>query len=184
VGVTIGDVAGKGLRAAVVMGRIRSALRAYALETNDPAEVLSRLDRKIQLFEPSAMATAVYAVIDPARTTVSFSVAGHPPPVLLTCGSPGRLLDAHADLPLGAFPDAVRTSASVALTQGSALFLYTDGLVERRTRPITDGLRDLVEALDAGDADTLCARATARLLPDRPTTDDVAILAVRRQPGA
>jgi putative methionine-R-sulfoxide reductase with GAF domain len=184
VGVTIGDVAGKGLRAAVVMGRIRSALRAYALETNDPAEVLSRLDRKVQLFEPSAMATAVYAVIDPARTTVSFSVAGHPPPVLLAYGSPGRLLDAHADLPLGAFPQAVRTSASVALPQGSALFLYTDGLVERRTRPITDGLHDLVEALDSGDADTLCARATARLLPDQPTTDDVAILAVRRRPGA
>ena len=100
-------------RAVPVQGSGAST-RAYALETNDPAEVLSRLDRKVQLFEPSAMATAVYAVIDPARTTVSFSVAGHPPPVLLAYGSPGRLLDAHADLPLGAFPQAVRTSASVA----------------------------------------------------------------------
>src|SRR2546429_6866156 len=67
VGVVIGDVAGSGLRPAVIMGRIRSALRAYALETSHPADVLTRLDRKIQLFEPDAMATAAYAVIDPAH---------------------------------------------------------------------------------------------------------------------
>ena len=62
VGITIGDIAGSGLRAAVVMGRIRSALRAYAMETDDPADVLTRLDRKVQRFEPDAMATVVYAV--------------------------------------------------------------------------------------------------------------------------
>ncbi len=61
----IGDVAGSGLRAAVTMGRIRSALRAYALETRDPADVLERLDRKMQHFEPDAMATVLYAVIEP-----------------------------------------------------------------------------------------------------------------------
>src|SRR5690348_8842557 len=67
-GVTIGDVAGNGLHAAIVMGRIRSALRAYALETTDPADVLTRLDRKMQLFEPDALATVIYAVLDPTRT--------------------------------------------------------------------------------------------------------------------
>ena len=84
VGIAIGDIAGNGLRAAVVMGRIRSALRAYALETDDPADVLTRLDRKIQLFEPDAMATALYAVMDPSRTHVTLSSAGHLPPVLVT----------------------------------------------------------------------------------------------------
>ena len=63
--VTVGDVAGSGLPAAVIMGRMRSALRAYALETTDPAEVLGRLDRKMQHFEPDALATVLYAVIEP-----------------------------------------------------------------------------------------------------------------------
>ncbi len=78
VGVAIGDVAGHGLRAAVVMGRIRSALRAYALESDDPADVLTRLDRKITIFEPGALATAVYAVISPDLTRIRLSLAGPP----------------------------------------------------------------------------------------------------------
>ena len=79
--VVMGDVAGSGLEAAVIMGRMRSALRAYALETRDPAEVLSRLDRKIQHFEPAAMATVSYAVLEPATGHMHISAAGHFPPV-------------------------------------------------------------------------------------------------------
>jgi serine phosphatase RsbU (regulator of sigma subunit) len=189
VGVAIGDVAGSGLRAAVVMGRIRSALRAYALETNDPADVLSRLDRKIQLFEPDAMATAVYAVIDPARTTVTISVAGHLPPVLVPDGQPARLVDAPADLPLGAYPSAPRRTRQLPLPAGTSLFLYTDGLIERRGRPIAGEIDRLLAALGPGNPEELCRRATAVFLHDQPATDDVAIVAVRRtgcdgQPGA
>src|SRR5258705_2032370 len=91
IGLAIGDVAGHGLRAAVVMGRIRSALRAYAMETDDPADVLTRLDRKVQRFEPDAMATAVYAVIDPALDAVVLSSARHLPPVITSTSEPGRL---------------------------------------------------------------------------------------------
>ena len=69
----IGDVAGAGLPAAVIMGRMRSALRAYAMETADPAEVLARLDRKMQHFEPGAMATVLFAVFDPALDRVHIS---------------------------------------------------------------------------------------------------------------
>jgi hypothetical protein len=76
VAITIGDVAGNGLRAAVAIGRIRSALRAYALETIDPADVLSHLDRKIRMFEPEAMATVLYAVLDPT-TQASSSPTPH-----------------------------------------------------------------------------------------------------------
>src|SRR5439155_18215722 len=108
VGVVIGDVAGNGLRAAVVMGRIRSALRAYALETADPADVLTRLDRKIQFFEPDAMATVAYAVIDPARTTLTMSLAGHLPPVRLDASALAHPIDVPAALPLGAYPAAPR----------------------------------------------------------------------------
>jgi phosphoserine phosphatase RsbU/P len=176
VGVVIGDVAGHGLRAAVVMGRIRSALRAYALETQDPADVLTRLDRKIQFFEPDAMATAAYAVIDPTRSTVAVSLAGHLPPILLDRHGAARTLDASPDLPLGAYPNPPRTATAVALPQ--ALFLYTDGLVERRGRLLGDGITDLLAALGPGTADDLCRQAT--LVLHKPAEDDVAVLAIRR----
>jgi phosphoserine phosphatase RsbU/P len=179
-GLVIGDVAGNGLRAAVVMGRIRSALRAYALESDDPADVLTRLDRKIQLFEPKAMATAVYAVLDPDRTAMTASIAGHLPPILLDADGSGRLLDAPTDLPLGALRNAARRNTTVELTPQAGLLLYTDGLVERRDRPLTDGIDKLLAELTAGPAERLCARVTAALLCDQAASDDVAILAVRR----
>jgi sigma-B regulation protein RsbU (phosphoserine phosphatase) len=175
VGVVIGDIAGNGLRAAVVMGRIRSALRAYALETADPADVLTRLDRKIQLFEPDAMATVAYAVMDPARTTLTVSLAGHLPPILIDARG-ARMLEAHADLPLGAYPEAPRTTTSVPLPH--ALLMYTDGLVERRGQLLDVGISKLITALEPGTADDLCAQATA-VLHHSTATDDVALIAVR-----
>lgn len=177
VGVAIGDVAGSGLRAAVVMGRIRSALRAYALETDDPADVLTRLDRKIQLFEPDAFATAAYAVIDPARTTLTVSLAGHLPPILFEAGATARELVAPADLPLGAYPDTRRHSTTVALPD--ALLLYTDGLVERRGRALDLCIADLLAALAPGTAEQFCAQAIT-MLRHSPAVDDVALLAICR----
>ena len=88
--VVMGDVAGSGLKAAVIMGRMRSALRAYALETSDPGEVLDRLDRKMQHFEPQAMATVLYAVIDPSLEQMRVSLAGHLPPVIAEPGAASR----------------------------------------------------------------------------------------------
>ena len=181
VGAVIGDVAGAGLRAAVVMGRIRSALRAYALETLDPADVLSRLDRKIQLFEPDAMATAVYAVIDPARTTLTISVAGHLPPVELHPDTNAGLLTAPVDLPLGAYPNAPRRRTTLALPP--AVLLYTDGLVERRGRPLRDSINDLLAMLTYDTAEQLCLQATTPL-QYASATDDVALIALRRESPA
>jgi putative methionine-R-sulfoxide reductase with GAF domain len=180
VGVVIGDVAGSGLRAAVVMGRIRSALRAYALETTDPADVLTRLDHKIQMFEPDAMATAFYAVIDPAREAMTMSSAGHLPPVIVTGSGPAQRLCVPADLPLGGHPRATRRVTFHELRPGATLLLYTDGLIERRGQPIEEGMRALEESATTGTPEALCARITARLLADGAPTDDVAILAVRR----
>ncbi|MET7397445.1 GAF domain-containing SpoIIE family protein phosphatase [Dactylosporangium sp. NPDC005572] len=178
VGIVIGDVAGNGLHAAVVMGRIRSALRAYAMETDDPADVLTRLDRKVQRFEPDAMATAVYAVFDPDLAAVTVSSAGHLPPIVSDPSS--ALARVLPDLPLGAYPDAPRHNTRLPLAPGTALFLYTDGLVERRDRALSDGLDQLVSAVRAAPADVMCAEAMAALLFDRAPTDDVAVLAVRR----
>ncbi len=178
IGVVIGDVAGTGLRAAVVMGRIRSALRAYALETDDPADVLSRLDHKVQVFEPGAMATALYAVIDPGHRSVTVSMAGHLPPVLFDDAGRPRLLEATVDLPLGAYPDTPRHVATLPLPRG--LLLYTDGLVERRSQPVREGIAGLLAVLGPGTADDLCAQAMT-LLNHGSATDDVALIALLRE---
>src|ERR1700728_3186637 len=97
----IGDVAGSGLHAAVIMGRMRSALRAYALESNDPAEVLSGLDRKMQHFEPDALATVLYAVFDRSLDQMRVSLAGHFPPVIARPGQPAVFLHRWADRATG-----------------------------------------------------------------------------------
>ena len=180
IGIAIGDVAGSGLRAAVVMGRIRSALRAYALETADPADVLTRLDRKVQLFEPGAMATALYAVLDPATGRLTMSSAGHLPPLVAPWAGRLRRMTIPPDLPLGAYPGAARRNTDGRLPTDACLFLYTDGLVERRDASIAIGMDLLMDALTCAPADTVCATAMATMFADRAASDDVAILAVRR----
>jgi serine phosphatase RsbU (regulator of sigma subunit) len=180
IGLAIGDVVGSGLRAAVVMGRIRSALRAYALESADPADVLTRLDRKIQLFEPEAMATAIYAAIDVDHEALTMSSAGHLPPIIVEPDQPARLVDLAPDLPLGAHAAARRHSIRLEFPRDTALFLYTDGLVERRDRPIAEAVTALMAALVTDTADEMCTSAVATLVPDLAATDDIALLAIRR----
>ncbi|MFY1636790.1 PP2C family protein-serine/threonine phosphatase [Solwaraspora sp. WMMB335] len=181
VGVAIGDVTGRGLHAATVMGRLRSALRAYALETTDPADVLARLDRKMQHFEPGMMATVCYATIDPARAVVSLSTAGHPPPVLVTAGRAAHCVPAPADLPLGTLIHRARRVHSFAVEPGALLFFFTDGLVERRGPSIDSGLRLLCEAMVATSAEAACAEAMGALVDGCPLVDDIAMLALRRR---
>jgi sigma-B regulation protein RsbU (phosphoserine phosphatase) len=181
IGITIGDVAGNGLRAAVVMGRIHSALRAYALESLDPADVLTRLDRKIRRFEPDAMATVLYAVLDPDHAQLRVSNAGHPPPVLRIPEHPNELLDVPVDVPVGAFAGRPRHTTAVPLPAGSAILLYTDGLVETRDTPVTDGIETLRSHLAGDTADRMCLTAMRTMLAHREATDDIALLALRRR---
>jgi serine phosphatase RsbU (regulator of sigma subunit) len=183
IGIAIGDVAGSGLHAAVVMGRIRSALRAYAMETDDPADVLTRLDRKVQRFEPDAMATAVYAVLDASLGNLTMSSAGHLPPIVVTDTPPAQLAKIKPDLPLGAHHDAQRHNTDLPLHVDECLFLYTDGLVERHERPITDGITELADALTSAPPEIVCADAMTRLLHGKAATDDVALLVIRRTLG-
>ncbi|MEV8517368.1 GAF domain-containing SpoIIE family protein phosphatase [Dactylosporangium sp. NPDC051484] len=184
IGIAVGDVAGNGLRAAVVMGRIRSALRAYAMETDDPAEVLTRLDREVQRFEPDAMATAIYAVIGPDLATLTLSNAGHLPPVGIEPGGAGRLTVVKPDLPLGTDLRIARYTTELPLPVGQCMLFYTDGLVERRDRSLTAEIRRLAEALGAGhSAEELCTAAMAAMLDDAAPTDDIAMLALRRTPA-
>jgi sigma-B regulation protein RsbU (phosphoserine phosphatase) len=181
-GLVIGDVAGSGLRAAVIMGRMRSALRAYALEVTDPAEVLSRLDRKMQHFEPGALATVLYAVIEPGLSRVVISSAGHIPPVVAPPGQPAELAEIPADLMIGVAPDACRHVASIEMLPGALLCLCTDGLVERKEYPLDDGLARLCGAVTTRSPEAACAAIMAALVGNEPVRDDIALLVFRRLP--
>jgi putative methionine-R-sulfoxide reductase with GAF domain len=178
VGVVIGDVAGHGLQAAVVMGRLRSALRAYSLVASSPAEALTLLDRKIQHFEAGSLATVMYAVISPDRRTVECSVAGHLLPVLAAPACPARPVDVPVDLPLGAGQSGPpRRFTRFALPPGAVLVCYTDGLVERRGELIDEGLARLRAAVEPDSAETVCAKVMAGLGEEHPS-DDIALLAI------
>ncbi|MQY03230.1 PP2C family protein-serine/threonine phosphatase [Actinomadura macrotermitis] len=181
VGIVIGDVVGHGLKAAVVMGRMRSALRAYALETTDPADVLERLDRKIQHFEPDATATVLYAVYDPGTGRMRIASAGHCPPVLALPGEEARLFDIKGGVLLG-FSAEHRRSTTLALQPGAALCFYTDGLVERRDSTIIAGIGRLCRAAYAGEPEAVSAAIMAELIGRTPADDDVALLVMRRKP--
>ena len=183
-GVVIGDVAGSGLAAAVIMGRMRSALRAYALETRDPAEVLARLDRKMLHFEPNAMATVLYAVIDPALDRMHVASAGHFPPVLAAPGQAAELADVPAGMLIGILPEAQRPVSTVKIPPGALLCFFTDGLVERPGEVIDEGMARLCRALVAEPPDVACSAVMGALVGSKPARDDIALLMIRRQPQA
>ncbi len=182
VGVVIGDVSGHGLASAVVMGRVRSALRAYSLISDDPGEVMTMLDRKVRHFEAGNLTTALYATISPDRASLTISSAGHLTPVLAVPGQPATLLDIPVDAPLGVGrTTGGRRTTTVGLPPGAVLLCYTDGLIERRDRIIDVGLKALVDVVEPADPETVCSTVMARVGQEKPT-DDIAILAVRRAP--
>src|SRR4051812_3761271 len=180
--VVVGDVVGHGLHAAIVMGRIRSALRSYALLSSSPDEALALTDRKILHFELGRMATASVGVISPPYDEMHIALAGHPPPVVAGPGRPTEIADIRAGLPLGVSLGSARPVATVPLPAGTVVVMYTDGLVERRGEVIDQGLDRLREAVAPGPPATICQRVMAHMIGNTPSEDDVAVLAVRR-PG-
>jgi serine phosphatase RsbU (regulator of sigma subunit) len=179
-GIVMGDVAGQGLRAAVIMGRMRSALRAYALETDDPARVLDKLDHKMQHFELGAMATVLYAVCDPGFTSARIASAGHWPPVLAAPGHPTAPVAISQDILIGVDDAPRRRTTRVDIPPGAVLCLYTDGLIERRDTPTEVTLTRLCEAITLDAPDQVCAAVMNALVGRQAVPDDVALLTVRR----
>ena len=178
---TVGDVVGRGLRAAAVMGRLRSAMRAYALATrSDPAAILDLIDRMMRQFEPGEMATAVLALLEPSFERLHLSLAGHPAPIVATADGPATYLDAPVDPPLGVAPPVSRRVTAVDLPPGAVVCLYSDGLVERRAVPLDARLQQLREAVTVRPAEEVCTTVMVQLVGDDRPTDDVALLTVRR----
>jgi serine phosphatase RsbU (regulator of sigma subunit) len=166
----------------VEMGRLRHALRAYALDSEDPAELLGRLDRQVRHFDPDVMATVVCGIVEPGGEKMQLSTAGHPPPVV-SAGSTlqAAVLDLPPDLPIGVDASRRRRVSSVAVPPGTAMCFYTDGLIERRGQSISVGLDRLAGTVFAGPAESVCAAVMSALVGAQPRADDIALLVMRRE---
>jgi anti-sigma regulatory factor (Ser/Thr protein kinase) len=180
----IGDVAGHGLPAASVMGELRSAARAYALEGHSPAQLLRRMDSLMRTTERTFMATCLCIHLDPATGTLTYASAGHPPAVLRRPDGTVEQLTGALAAPLGFLSARRGPEASAPLEPGAVLVMYTDGLVERRGQSIDDGIDRLASALvDGGeDADVAADGLLAALGAGGGLDDDVALLVARAVP--
>jgi anti-sigma regulatory factor (Ser/Thr protein kinase) len=184
VGLVMADVAGKGLAGASMVGRLRSALRAYALEGHDAARVVERVNRLLwNEAEESQMATMLYVIVDPGEGVVRWVNAGHPPPVMIE-GDDLRFLRGEASVPLGVLPFPTYQEVSVPMEPGSALLLYTDGLIERPGEHLDDGLAELAARIREvpDDSHGLLDHLLATLVPPGGAADDVALLTLRSLP--
>lgn len=176
----IGDVSGHGLASAVVMGRVRSALRAYSLLGGGPVPVLELTDRKIHHFEMGVMITVLCAVSTPPYETFEISSAGHPPPVLARTNGEANVVDVDTNLPLGSFPGCPRSSVSVQVGLGDILALYTDGLVERPGKSIDAGIEKLRHSAAAQHPEIVCRTVMMNMVGNSAVDDDIALLVARR----
>jgi anti-sigma regulatory factor (Ser/Thr protein kinase) len=178
--VVIGDVMGRGVGAATVMGQVRSALRAYALLDPSPELVLQRLDLLVPtLGVPEQIITVLAGVVSADRSSVRLASAGHLPPVLATPPRPAEVVPLPVGPPLG-LHEGPRRSIPVPLPPGATLVLCTDGLVESPSIPPDDGLALLAGRLDqlrrASDQPRELAAGLVAAMSDVGVGDDRALL--------
>ena len=178
IGVAIGDVVGHGIRAAALMGQLRTALHAYAILGHGPGRTLELVDRFVHSMSDEAMATAAYAILDPETGHVQFASAGHLPPIVAGAGH-ARVIDTEPAPPLGSFPYGSCSERELSLAGAEMLVLYTDGLIERPGAPLDASIDQLVEILSqTSSAESACVVAIEELVPLEGLRDDVAIVAV------
>jgi GAF domain-containing protein len=182
-GLAVGDVVGNGVNAAAMMGEVRSAVRAYALEARDPADAISRTARFFNQPGEAGMATVILGALDSAAARVTFARAGHPHPLLVAPNTSSEFLRLPGGPLIGSGYQGAYAESTAELPSGSTLLLYTDGLIERRGRLLREGEAELVAAAADGEIDphALLARVLDRLAPDGTTSDDIALLAVQNQ---
>ncbi|GAA3051833.1 SpoIIE family protein phosphatase [Streptomyces glomeratus] len=186
----VGDVVGHDLEAAAGMAQLRNMLRAYALsQQKPPSRIVEWLDQAILAVAEAPMATLVFARMTEnaaGQCELSWTNAGHPPPLLVTNEGVARYLtDGHGIL-LGVAPDQVRPDATVELPPGATLLLYTDGLIESPGHALDEGLNRLrrhAASLAHRPLESFTDQLLARARPP-DNDDDVALLAVRHIPGS
>jgi serine phosphatase RsbU (regulator of sigma subunit) len=181
VALVVGDVMGKGLRAAAVMGQMRTAVRSLASADPAPAAVLRGLDRLHSMLDVDEIATVAYVLLDAGTGTARVARAGHLPPILVDDDG-ARLLEDGGSPPLGT-PAPQRLEAEVVVPPGGVLVLYTDGIVEDRASGL-DGLESFVELVGAtarrkrGDVDALATELLVATSANQ-RQDDIALLVAR-----
>jgi serine phosphatase RsbU (regulator of sigma subunit) len=182
-GVVLGDVAGRGVPAASAMGQLRSVTRAFALADDGfltPGEMLTRLNRHQLALGQTELFTVVYAIIDPAEGTISWSTAGHPPPLVRSAEGWAAYLEGGEGL-MG-IEDIVYRDLRAPLEAESIVIFYTDGLIERRGESLDVGLERLADALGSGPdvPAELCEYVIEQMRPAGPELhDDVTALLVK-----
>jgi serine phosphatase RsbU (regulator of sigma subunit)/anti-sigma regulatory factor (Ser/Thr protein kinase) len=183
-GMTIGDVSGRGFNAAALMGQLRSGLRAYATDRPSPADVVERLNNLLRQLEPGRNATLLYLVLDPQEGSLTLAGAGHPPPLVLGPAGGAEYLEIAGSVPLGAVRYARYEDVHARLDPGATLLLYTDGVVERPGEPLDVGLERLRPAAAGHDPrpGSMCDALLETMLPAGADRDDVALLVVRALP--
>jgi serine phosphatase RsbU (regulator of sigma subunit)/DNA-binding response OmpR family regulator len=179
VALSVGDVVGRGVSAAAIMGQLRVAMRAYALQGLGPAAVMSGLERIMQDLSDDHLATAVFMVVDPQAMQVRLANAGHPPCLWVRPDGRSTFVEEAVGPPLNVAPEIAYTEHVLSLEHGDVLFLYTDGLIEERDESLDIGLRRLQDIVEGctGGPEQMCDRALSKLgAADK--NDDVAVLAV------
>lgn len=191
VAISVGDVVGHGLPAAIVMSRLRAAVAASALTAGEPGAVLGALDRYGASVAGARCATVAYALIeaepDTGCATVNYSCAGHPYPLLVLPDRRAIFLTAGRRLPVAIKEHDAQSypadaTATANMPPGSLILLYTDGLVERAGETLDRGLARLrAAAAECADlpVETICKELLSRLAPPTGYRDDVVVLALR-----
>lgn len=180
IGLVIGDVVSKGIRAASMMGQLRNSLRAVAIEGQEPSEAVGRLNRLTDSLERATMATLIYAVFEPLTGRLVYTTAGHPAPILRD-PTGTRLLEGTGNVPLGVVSDEVYTQIEIEIDSDTMVLFYTDGLIEDPARDIDAGITTLVDVVGRAPEDLgeFCDVVVEEIFQDRPRLDDVALLAFR-----
>ncbi|WP_320775370.1 fused response regulator/phosphatase [Streptomyces sp. CRN 30] len=179
--VAVGDVAGHSLDAAMVMGQVRHALRAYAVEGHPPVAILTRLDHLLRSVEPGATVTLCVVLIESETDVLHIANAGHLPPLLRDPDGPAAYVHEHGPLLGLGLPQP--SAREITARPGSMLLLVTDGLIERRFEDLQNSLDTLATVVSEvpADPEEACALLLDRLRPDG--SDDVALMAVLLNPA-
>ena len=185
IGIVVGDCVGHDLGAATVMGQLRSACRALLLQDASANQALAAMDRFASFVPGGECATVFCGILDPGTGQLTYSSAAHPPGIVVHPDGSVIRLEGGRSLPLAIRQDARRTEAAYVLPPRSTLLLYTDSLVERRGRPITDGMTAAGAAVREGSGallEDLADQLMTRLAPAGGYEDDVALV-LYHQPG-
>jgi serine/threonine-protein kinase RsbW len=180
VALVVGDVVGRGIGAAATMGQLRSAVRAISAAGRGPAGLIEALDHYCNRHDVGRMTTLVYAELDLGTRSLRYACAGHPPPAIVPSEGPAACLWDGRSAPLDV-GIVERKEGTAVLEPGSAVVLYSDGLIEHRGQDLTDGIDALLAALGAGRDEPLAGLLgeLAATLPDAEHPDDVCLVGAR-----